>query len=274
MSISQLIDDVYHSTGGYYLSRTIGKERRLGDVGTYSSGEGFRRLRTLDSFGVSYETRADEEPVSYEYKSSDGVDITLTGEGEAAEVFESLGEAEAGVRIQFSSEDAGVVSATGCVEPEIEDKVAVVSAIRSQRTESSDRNYAVVTGVVKADSATLLASGSSTAAIELRASGTFDPGQFELADLSTGFELSSSSDMRISQVAASGSTPMFQLRTVEEDTDWDLVPLPFSFDSQGRTPGATELPSRVAAGSEPTLDESAAEEMLRPVRPDELVERR
>lgn len=269
MPIDQLINRIYNSTGGYYLSRTIGSERRLGDVGTYSKANGFNRIRTLDDYGISYEARRDENPADYEYTSEQGIEIKTSAEGEPAGIFESITEAEAGVRVEFKNKFTGVFSATGAVQPEISDKAKVVSAIKAERSQSRDQDYAVVTGVMNAESSTVLISNSSEAMVELQATGSVNLGGFSVADLSTGFELSDSSGMRTLQVAEPSNTPLFKLETITEDSDEGIIPLPFLDNAQRRA--SAERTPHMGAESISVLNESEAEQMLRPVKPNELM---
>lgn len=196
----------------YIPTWTPGRNRQLGDIGFFDKGV-FRQRTTLEQFDIDFTVREDPSPADYITQASRGVDIKFSAKGELDESFHAIAEAEAGARIEFSRKNAFVFSAPHCYEHEIEDKTQVKRALlRTLETGEGDwdENYAVITDLVYAPSATIIISGSSNSAIELRAKGDVGQEWFSLAGISVDAEPAWSSGSLTKVVAEEGITPLFQ----------------------------------------------------------------
>lgn len=261
-----------HDEVGYYLTQTIGTERRLGDVGYYTEDDGFNRRETLNNLGIQFDTREDEQPTDYQFEGGRGVTQSVSVAGEpVGDPFKTITEAGAGVRLEFDTEASYAISIKGARELSISSKNKIAKALKEAETEYPDANNAIVSRVMTAESTTVLISGSSDAAVELRADASVEVADFSIANLDASFEISYSKDMGIKQVGKRGATPLYDLTTLEEDSDWGLIPSIFSL-SPSTTIAHTGRPSRNAESAESggDLTQSEAEELLRSVRPDEL----
>lgn len=183
----------------------------MGDVGVFDRGV-FDRQTSLDELGIGFDVREDETPADYVTQSSRGVDVTYSLAGESAQGFQAITEVDAGARIEFSRENAFVFSAPSCLEHEIADKSGMKREILRQLEEGGlnwEKNYTVVTDLVEAPSATIIISGSSESAIELRAKADVGREWFTLGGISADVEEAYSRDVQTKVIAAQGITPLF-----------------------------------------------------------------
>lgn len=263
------VNKMLHDEAGYYLAQTIGTERRLGDVGHYNEN-GFNRRSTLNNLGIQFDTRESGQQADYEFGGDRGVTQSVSAKGEPASAFNSITEAEAGVRFDFSSESSFAISINGAKEISISNKNAIAKALGEIETEYPDLNNAIVSRVMTAESTTVLISGSSEATVELRANASIEVTDFTVGDLNTNFEVSYSKNMETKQVGEQGVTPLYDLTTLEEDADLGRLPSIFSLALPSITHYVEPSPElgATASGGQPTQND--AEELLRSVRPDEL----
>lgn len=218
--VRQTYMEEIHRRTTYVPTWLPGKQRRLGDVGTYEDGV-FRRKRTLGEYDIEHGRRRDETPTDYALNSSEGFTFESTLSGESAREFEALGKAEAGARIEFDREHAYAFVAKGCREHEIADKRAVERAILKRADEQSWRTeYAVVTELVEADSLTVLVAGAGGGTVELRASGAVGNNGIHLGDISAGVELAHTENMALEVIADEEVTPLYRTMRLEP-TLWE-----------------------------------------------------
>ncbi|KAB1190572.1 hypothetical protein GJR96_16565 [Haloferax sp. MBLA0076] len=196
----------------YIPTWTPGRNRQLGDIGYFDRGV-FERRTSLDDFDIGFTIRTDPAPADYITQASRGVDIKFSAKGELDESFQAITKAEAGARIEFSRRNAFVFSAPNCHEHEIENKTQVkreLLRILEAGEGDWDENYAVVTDLVQAASATIIISGSSNSAIELRATGDVGQDWYSLAGISANAEMAWSRGSLTKVITSEGITPLFQ----------------------------------------------------------------
>jgi hypothetical protein len=123
----------------------------------------------------------------------------------------ALTTADAGVVVKFARAEAVAFEASGCQIEAIADLAKVGDQlIRRYQTGAWDSNLYVITEVVKADSATILISSGSSAAIELKAGGKLEAGGLSLADLNAQFSIASTASMGLEIVSQKNLSPLFK----------------------------------------------------------------
>ncbi len=202
---------------GYMATWTPGVQMELGDVGVVKD-KLFTRITTLKNLGIPFNIRPDTSKESQKHSSSGSVSITFKAAGKAPAVGSVLTEAEAGFSIEFKKSKATVYEALGCLAPSIDDQVAIGKRIRQLADQGDwNKDWAVITELVTADSATVLISNSSSAKIELSASGAVTAGTVSLADVSAGLQIAFSKDMQTVLVSQAGLTPLFKARALKSN---------------------------------------------------------
>jgi hypothetical protein len=192
---------------GYRATWLPGETMELGAIGFLKDGLFDQRARLRD-FDITFTAKRGTGRTGFEYQSSTGVKTSYKAAGESSASFRGVGVASAGVRFEFSRLGAVVFSAPKCEITEIDNKRALERRLRGVR--DWDMGWVVITKLVKAESATILLSGSGEAFVELRAKGSVAPGGVDLADVAVGFSRARASGMAVSLVAEGRLTPLYE----------------------------------------------------------------
>lgn len=202
---------------GYLATWTPGVQLALGDVGVMKDRL-FTRITTLANLQIPFEERPDPSKEAQKHSSSGSVSITFKAAGKAPQAGSVLSEAEAGFSIDFKKSKATVYEAAGCVSPSISDQVSVGKRIQKLYEQGEwNKDWAVITELVIADSATVLVSNSSSSKIELSASGKVTAGTVSLADVNAGLQVAFSRDMQTVLISQAGLTPLFKARALKSN---------------------------------------------------------
>jgi hypothetical protein len=202
---------------GYLATWTPGVQLELGDVGVVKDRL-FTRITSLKNLGIDFKTREDKTEETQKHSSSGSVSITFKAAGKAPALGSVLTQAEAGFSIEFKKSKATVYEAVGCVAPMIDDQLAVGKKVLEMYQQGNwNKDWAVITELVQARSATVLISNSSSAKIELSAGGTFSGGAASLADVNAQLQVAFSKDMMTTLVSQAGLTPLFKARGVKSN---------------------------------------------------------
>lgn len=202
---------------GYLATWTPGVQLELGDVGVIKDRL-FTRITTLKNLGISFQVRPDTSKEAQKHSSSGSVSITFKAAGKIPQAGSVLTEAEAGFSIEFKKSKSTVYEALGCVAPSIDDQVAIGKKILELAAQGEwNKDWAVITELVVADSATVLISNSSSSKIELTASGNVVAGTVSLADVNAGLQIAFSKDMQTVLVSQAGLTPLFKARAIKSN---------------------------------------------------------
>lgn len=193
----------------YGATWTPGTPLRLGQVGTFESGI-FVPRGHIESFDIPFTTETDSTPTSYTYISDAGVLLRFKTKDQSGQSYQSLIEGQAGVAISFSKKHRVVFSATECFENRIADTLS----LQAQLTHRFNRkmwqeDWAVVTHLVTAKSATILLSNTDDSVIELEIAGSNIPSSIGLVDISANIALAYSGSMSQLILGAKGLTPLF-----------------------------------------------------------------
>jgi hypothetical protein len=184
--------------------------KSLGDVGYLREGL-FEQWTSLKDLGVAFSKKPPKSKALFDYQSSSGVSALVKAAEETAPQFSSIGKANAGVLITFSRAGAIVLSAPSCQIFEIDQVASLDRKLRElRRSKDWEKDWVVITKIVKAPSSTILVSGSANAAVELRAAGNLGPHGVNLARIGVGFSLARQRDMAVKLVAEGGLVPLYQ----------------------------------------------------------------
>jgi hypothetical protein len=121
---------------------------------------------------------------------------------------------KASLQIDFSSEEAVFFNAAECAYDMIEDKAALgTEVIQRFKSNTWDREWAVITDIVNAGSTTIAVSGGTTSSVVFQASGKVP--QINLADASISFSVVSSSNVALQIAAQQGLSPLIGLSKIQ-----------------------------------------------------------
>jgi len=161
--------DIHTHFSIYYANWPPGKPVELGDFGIMEDCI-FDKLGNInDIYDIEFTREQESLPVTYEYSSSGSVEIKYHAAGE----LESTGKANAGLEINFSSENAVYFNVANCVHHSIENKINFSNQIMDLFEKKKwELDYVVVTSLIESSAATVLISGSGSkgASISLEAS--------------------------------------------------------------------------------------------------------
>lgn len=202
---------------GYLANWTPGVPRELGDVGTIKDRL-FSRVDSLKNLGIDFAIREDKTEETQRHASSGSVSFVFKAAGKAPAVGSVLTEAEAGFTFEFKRNKSTFYEALGCVAPTIDDQVAMGQKILELYKQGKwNKDWVVITELIRAKSATVLISNSSSAKFELSAKGTFSGGVASPADVSAELQVAFSKDMMTSIVSQGDLTPLFKARAIQSN---------------------------------------------------------
>jgi hypothetical protein len=197
---------------GYFATWEPGVPLQLGDVGVIRKNL-FTRLSGLEDLGLTFQIRDDETPTQISHASSGKVNIMFKGAGKPANPGSVLKDAQAGATIEFSKENATVFEAADCRSSSVRDQIGLGRSILDLYARGKwNKDWVVVTDLIRSDSATILISAAKDAKLELSASGAVAAAGFNLADASLGFNIEFMANMHTKIIAAPGQslTPLFK----------------------------------------------------------------
>lgn len=201
---------------GYFATWLPGTPLELGDIGIMK-GNVFTKISNLSDFDLDFEIEVDTTKADIEHSSKGSVSISTKASGTVAPQGSSLTQADAGITVEFSKENSILFKANGTVSPSIKDQVLLGNQIINLYVGGTwDKNWVVITEIVKAESATVLISSSSSSKIELKAQGDIGSAQIDIADANLGFELKFSKDLSTKVIAEESLTPLFKASKIRK----------------------------------------------------------
>lgn len=204
-----------HKKSGYRAIWDPGRNLQLGLVGKLDGNGSFTTYTSLTKEGITMEVTPDDKPIDQDYTSNESVEIAVKASGDAPVAGSFLTKLDAGFSIKFKG-DSGVVFRTqGQRTDEITNIAELEKAILQKYKEKNwDKDWLIITRLIKCDSGTIIISNSSNTNLELRAKGDVAAAQLSLADaslnLSTAWEKGSS----LKFIGQAGMTPLYSLMGV------------------------------------------------------------
>jgi len=201
---------------GYFATWNPGLSIKLGTFGVLK-GALFVRIGEIGQRGVQFgKTPPSLTPINFSYNSKGAVKITTKLAGSIKPAGSALGEADAGIIVEFSKENAVLFETQKANTSSIDDTVVLGEQILDlYRAGKWDKNWVVVTELISAEAATILISNSAGAKIELKANANLQMPQLNIADAAFSFGIASDQNMETRIVAQHGITPLFRLMGIK-----------------------------------------------------------
>ncbi len=183
---------------------------QLGSFGLLR-GRTYTPLGQFDNAALLKEV-TNPNPSQKTFASRGGTQVTFHAAGSAPAGGIAL--ANAAVEIGFSSEDAVFFNAADCKFSSVADKVKLGKEIMKRyRDKSWEREWVIVTDLIRAGSTTIVVSGSTNASILLEATGGVQ--QINLADASLKLSVRNSRNVGYQTVSKEGVVPLIGLCKVQ-----------------------------------------------------------
>ncbi|CAB3761420.1 hypothetical protein LMG29542_04076 [Paraburkholderia humisilvae] len=198
-----------HRALGYFGTWLPSMQLRLGDILTVE-GETARPVGHVSEHRLTFTPRRSTPEGVIEYSSASGVTISTKIAGQTLPG-SMLTEAEAGVVVKFARANAIVFEAAGCDVTRIADLTQLGNQIKKLYLAGEwQRDWIVVTELVKADSATIIVSAGASAQADLKANGSVQIGATRLTDLGLKLEAKYTSGLAFKTVASASLTPLYR----------------------------------------------------------------
>jgi hypothetical protein len=186
----------------------------LGDIGVLKN-DFFEPVRNLNDIGIVFQERPDNSPSTLDIVSDEGVSITFKLAGQTNPQVPNVPAADAGVSVEFGSKGAFLIQASDVFQPSICDVAKLQDDVLNAYAEGKWRlEWAVITRLVRSSNAMILVSRSSSAKIEMSASGQVPAGGFKLADANVKLTVLHQSGDLVRVDRAVNVTPLFQLARI------------------------------------------------------------
>ena len=206
-----------HDEFGFLATWTPGMRMALGDIGVVDDEQGFLRVTALEEFGIGFkDVPAGAGTESFQYASAGGVEIALKLAGAVSPLVPNVPVDQAGLGVRFSRKHATVFRADGATQHRIANEVALAAEIASLiRDGRWDRDWSIVTHLVRAATTTALVARSAGSGVEFALSAGVQAGGLELLSADAGARAVSSREMQVTIVGTGGATPLYRARRVK-----------------------------------------------------------
>lgn len=184
---------------------------QLGDVGVLN-GHIFEKVATLTEIGITYTIQEGADTSPLDLSSESDVTLEFKAAGQSNPIFTAVGYAEAGVKVDFGRTGAFVIEAPSIFEDEITGRLNLQERLlRAYTEERWEKEWLVVTRLVRAPSATVLISKSSRASLEFAAAANLAAVITALGDVNAGIRVRRQHGDTMNMLCGENVTPLFQL---------------------------------------------------------------
>jgi hypothetical protein len=227
----------------------------IGDIGTLN-GCVFEKVGTLDELKLKHYAETDADPSPLSLSSESGVEVSFKAAGETNPSFQHIGAAEAGLKIDFGAQGAFVLEAPETFVSEIGDRLNLRRQIVSAFNKGVwEKDWLVITRVLKATTATVLISKSSNASLELTGKANLSGAVAALGAADAGITIRHRQGDTLGMIGGVNVTPVFQLSRLK--TGFFSAPKLVTKSFRASDPSLDELtPERVR--SDRAVEESLA----------------
>lgn len=205
-----------HAELRYWAAWLPGTIVRLGDCGTVDDFWFSRRTR-LATYGIDFDPPEPDNRGHIVHQSKKGVSVSFQAAASAsvaaaaAMPIPGLPSGAAGAGITFARKDGVVFAARDCVQSEIDDIDRLQrDLVQAYLERGFPANYVVVTGVVRASSATILVSRGKGASVTLAATADLTS-LADIASADAGLSIVHSRGLATQYVAEGELTPLFKV---------------------------------------------------------------
>ena len=196
---------------GYYATWNPGLPLKLGDIGIKRDNL-FTKISDLESVGISFDIRTDENKTSIEHNSQGSVTVTTKLSGTVAPEGSVLTGADAGIIVEFGKKNSTMFKANNTTSPSIKDTIVLGKQIK-KLYDAGKWNYkwVIITELIEAESASIIISNTSNGKIELKANANIDTMNFDIADAKFDFSTQFSRGLETKIISEEGLTPLFKI---------------------------------------------------------------
>ncbi len=210
-------DEVYDNLKPLYAQWEPGKPVQLGDFGILRDRTFIQLGNIQQDLGLTFTKRSDNTKDHKFFASQGSVDLKFNAKGSVP--VSGLLSANASLEIAFSNKKAVFFSAADCEYVMIEDKVGLGKQIMTQYEKRKwEREWVVVSDLIKAGATTIAVSGGQSASIVLEAGG--DVERISLADASLGLTVKTASNIAYQVIAEKGLIPLLGLCKIQSSFLW------------------------------------------------------
>jgi hypothetical protein len=243
----------------YWAAWLPGTHFAIGDVGTLN-GYVFEKVGTLDELKLRHYAVTDADPSPLDISSASGVAVSFKAAGETNSSFSHIGAADAGMKIEFGAQGAFILQAPEMFASEVGDRLNLRRQIIGAFNKGDwEKDWLVITRLLKAPSATVLISRSSNASLELTAKANLSGAVAALGAADAGITIKHQQGDTVSMIGGRNVTPLFQLSRLK--TSFFSAPRLVTRSLRASDPSLAELtPSRVSGDR--AIEESLAFETV------------
>jgi hypothetical protein len=198
----------------YHAAWLPNTKLRLGDVGVLKDNF-FQPVCNLKDMNIAFQELPDNSPSNLDIVSDQGVSITFKAAGQTNSSVPNVPTAEAGVAVEFGSQGAFLIQASDVFQPSIADIAKLeVDVLNAYKQGTWTLEWAVIVRLVCTSNAMILVSQSSSAKLEMSASGNIPTGGIKLADANIKLTVLHQSGDLVRVDPAVSVTPLFQLARI------------------------------------------------------------
>jgi hypothetical protein len=190
------------------------------ELGVYGvlNDNSFQRIGNVRDKGIDI-GKVIRDDVGDQKIFASGRDTSVTLHAKGASVNNPAVTINASVEISFSTQDSAFFNAAGCSYHVIADKAALRAKIMAEYAAGKwQREWAVVTDLVRARNTTVVISGSSAGSIVLEAAG--DVAQINLANAQIGLTLRTARNVGYQVIAEKDLAPLIGLSQIQSAFLW------------------------------------------------------
>jgi len=207
--VRQYTDEI-HEALSYWATWLPGASIEVGDCGPVRDRV-FKPEESLADYGIEFAVKAPGQPIDLQHASQGAVSYTLQLSG-GNHTIPQIPPGKAGIELSFSREHAVAIVVRNAHEHRIER----IGTLRRQLLDAVTRGdfppeYAVVTHVVVAGSATVLISSAANAKFCASAEVDLKAGLLDLANAGLNLTRVAADKLQTEIVADEGLTPLFKL---------------------------------------------------------------
>lgn len=243
----------------YWAAWLPGTHFAIGDVGILN-GYVFEKVTTLGQLKLKHYAETDADPSPLDISSESDVAVSFKAAGETNPALSHVAAAEAGLKVDFGAQGAFILQAPEMFASDMGDRLNLRRQIVGAFNKGVwEKEWLVITRLLKATSATVLISKSSHASLEIAARGQLSGVVAALGVADAGITVKYQRGDTLSMIGAKNVTPLFQLSRLK--TSFFSEPKLVTKALRASDPSLVELtPSRVQ--SDRAIEESLVFETL------------
>lgn len=188
-----------------------GKPIKLGDFGTMNKKR-FIHEGNIKNFGIKLKIRKDEKCDNREFTSGNKTEISFIPKGKFTDgnIYTN-----ASLKVEFGSEQGVLFNAVNCKHDIIINKQDVGDKIiELYNNKKWEKDWVIITEIVKSGSTTILVSGSKSSSIVLEADANIK--NLNLIDTSLKLKVKNKKNIGYSQITTEGLIPLLSLSKLQD----------------------------------------------------------